>query len=115
MDSLSSKPKNRENRENRKIRVPWRLVLSLVCISLVIACGTIQLVHVHPQGNISHTDCALCATAHVTVQLGETPVTLHHVVPVISAIEAFASPAAAQVLSTFALFTRPPPFDAVLR
>jgi hypothetical protein len=105
VDSLSSKP---------KIRVAWRLLLSLLCISLVIACGTIQVAHVHPQGDISHADCALCATAHVTVQLADTSVTLHHVVPVISAVEAFTPPTATQAVSTFALFTRPPPVDVVL-
>jgi len=105
VDSLSSKP---------KIRVAWRLLLSLLCISLVIACGTIQVVHVHPQGNLSHADCALCATAHVSVQLAEMPVTLRHIAPVISAVEAFVAPTATQAISTFALFTRPPPVDLVL-
>ena len=105
MDSLSSKP---------KIRVAWRLLLSLLCISLVIACGTIQVVHVHPQGDLSHADCALCATAHVNVQLAEMPVTLHHVAPVISGVEAFTPATATQGVSTFALFTRPPPVDLVL-
>jgi hypothetical protein len=96
------------------MRGAWRLLLSLLCISLVVACGTIQVVHVHPQGNISHSDCALCATAHVSVQLAETPVTLHHVALVVSAVEAFVAPASARTISTFALFTRPPPVDLVL-
>jgi hypothetical protein len=81
---------------------------------LVIACGTIQVVHVHPQGDFSHSDCALCATAHVSVQLAETPVTMHRIVPVITAFEAFVAPTATQTLSTYALFTRPPPVDPVL-
>jgi hypothetical protein len=92
----------------------WRLLLSLLCISLVVACGTIQVVHVHPQGDLSHSDCALCATAHASVPLAETPVTMHHVVPVISAVEAFVAPIPTQAISTFALFTRPPPVDLVL-
>jgi hypothetical protein len=96
------------------MRGAWRLLLCLLCISLVVACGTIQVVHVHPQGDISHSDCALCATAHVSVQLAETPVTLHHVAPVIAAVEVFAAPAPTQTVSTFALFTRPPPVDLVL-
>jgi hypothetical protein len=95
------------------MRGAWRLLLCLLCISLVVACGTIQVVHVHPQGDISHSDCALCATAHLSVQLAETSVTLHHVAPVISAVEAFVAPAPAQAISTFALFTRPPPVDLV--
>jgi hypothetical protein len=96
------------------MRGAWRLLLSLLCISLVVACATIQIVHVHPQGNISHSDCALCATAHVSVQLAETPVTLHHVAPVISVVEAFVAPTPTQTISTFALFTRPPPVNAYL-
>jgi hypothetical protein len=96
------------------MRGAWRLLLSLLCISLVVACGTIQVVHVHPQGDISHSDCALCATAHLSVQLAETPVTLHHIVPVTSVVETFVAPTPTQTLSTFALFTRPPPVDSVL-
>ena len=96
------------------MRGAWRLLLSLLCISLVVACGTIQVVHVHPQGDFSHADCALCATAHVSVQLAETSVPPVHATPVILAVEAFVAPAATQTLSTFALFTRPPPVDLVL-
>ena len=95
------------------MRGAWRLLLSLLCISLVVACGTIQVVHVHPQGNISHSDCALCATAHASVELADTSVTMHQVAPVVSAVEAFSLPGATQGISTFALFTRPPPVDVV--
>jgi hypothetical protein len=92
----------------------WRLLLSLLCIGLVVACGTIQAVHVHPQGDLSHSDCALCVTAHVSVQLAQSAVTLHHVTPVISAVEAFVARTPTQTISTFALFTRPPPVYLVL-
>ena len=95
------------------VQSSWRLLLALLCISLVIACGTIQVVHVHPQGNISHSDCPLCATAHVGVQVAEAPVVLH-VAPVVSVVEAVATPTLTQNISTFALFTRPPPVDLVL-
>src|SRR5258708_39329990 len=95
------------------MRGAWRLLLSLLCTSLVVACGTTQVVHAHPQGDISHSDCALCAPAHVSVQLAETSVTLHHVAPVISAVEAFVAPSPTQTISTFALFPRPPPVDVV--
>jgi hypothetical protein len=96
-----------------KVRSSWRLVLALLCISLVIACGTIQAVHVHPQGDISHSDCPLCAIAHVSVQVAE-PAVLLHVAPIVSVVEAVETPRLAQALSTFALFTRPPPVDLVL-
>ncbi len=90
---------------------PWRLLLSLICITLVLAVGTIQAVHVHPTGDISHTDCALCLTAHAAVQVATPSVTLH-VTPVVSFVEAVVLPVRTHVLSTFALFTRPPPVDA---
>jgi hypothetical protein len=92
----------------------WRLVLALLCICLVVACGTIQAVHVHPQGDISHSDCALCATAHLGVQVADGPVTLLHIAPVVSFLETFVAQTPAKNLSTFALFTRPPPVDFVL-
>ena len=97
-----------------KAQSSWKLVLALLCISLVVACGTIQAVHVHPVGNISHSDCALCATAHLGVQVASAAVALHHVAPVVSAVEALVAPSLARTLSTFALFTRPPPVDFVL-
>ena len=96
------------------MRGAWRLLLSLLCITLVVACGTVQAVHVHPQGDISHSDCALCVTAHVSAQVAQSTVTLHHVAPVISTVEAFAAPTPAQTISAFALFTRPPPVDVVV-
>ena len=95
------------------MRGAWRLLLSLLCISLVVACGTIQVVHVHPQGDLSHSDCALCATAHVSVQVAEMPVVVH-VAPVVSVVEQFVPSTLPRNFSTFALFTRPPPVDRVL-
>ncbi len=65
---------------------PWKLILALLCISLVIACGTIQAVHVHPNGDISRADCPLCATAHVAIQIVESPAT-SHVAPVVAIID----------------------------
>lgn len=95
-----------------KIQGAWRLLLSLLCICLVVACGTVQAAHIHPQGDL-HSDCALCVTAHVSAQVAESTLTLHHVAPVVSVVEAFVAPTPAQTISTFALFTRPPPVDVV--
>jgi hypothetical protein len=105
MNSSSSRP---------KVQSSWRLLLALLCISLVVVCGTIQAVHVHTQGDITHADCALCATAHVSVQAAATTVMLLHTAPVVSRVDAFIAPTPALTLSTFALFTRPPPVDSVL-
>src|ERR1700743_1644442 len=105
MNRTSSRP---------KVQSSWRLILALLCISLVVACGTIQAIHVHPQGDISHSDCALCATAHLGVQVADGPVTLLQIAPVVSYIETVLTATPTQHLSTFALFTRPPPVDLVL-
>jgi hypothetical protein len=91
---------------------PWRLLLALLCISLVVAFGTIQAVHVHPQGDI-HSDCSLCVSAHVGVQIVEAPVVLH-VAPIVSPVDAVPAPSLKESSPTVALFTRPPPVDFVL-
>jgi hypothetical protein len=91
----------------------WRLLLALLCIVLVVACGTIQVVHTHPQGDVSHSDCALCATAHVVVQISALSVTMH-VTPVASTVETIVPLIRSEIFYTFALFTRPPPADAYL-
>ena len=96
------------------MRSSWRLLVSLLCIALVVASGTVQAAHVHPQGDLSHSDCALCVTAHVSAEVAQSTLTLHHVAPVVSAVEAFLAPTPFQTASTFALFTRPPPVDFVL-
>jgi hypothetical protein len=97
-----------------KVQSSWRLVLALLCISLVVACGTIQAVHVHPQGDIPHPDCPLCATAHVAVQAAAPPAELQDIARVIALVELFVASAPSRNISTFALFTRPPPVDFVL-
>lgn len=97
---------------NTESKGSWKLVLALLCIALVVACGTIQAIHVHADGDLSHADCPLCATAHIAVQVVEPPVTLHFA-PVISRVEAYLPAIPSRTLSIFALFTRPPPADAL--
>jgi hypothetical protein len=91
----------------------WRLLVALLCITLVVACGTIQVVHVHAHGDVSDAGCSLCATAHVAVQISNPPV-IPVVVSVVARVEASAPLMRCRTLSIFALFTRPPPADAVL-
>jgi len=97
---------------NAHSRSPWKLLLALLCIALVIVCGTIQVAHVHPDGDLSHSDCPLCATAHVAVRATELPV-IAHIVPIVSTVEVFFPSIPSITFSTFALFTRPPPVDFV--
>jgi hypothetical protein len=95
------------------VQSSWRVFLALLCVLLVLATGTIQAVHSHPVGEISHADCALCVTAHVAIEVVQPPVTLA-VASVVSAIEVFDPLTRTKTFFTFALYTRPPPVDSVL-
>jgi len=91
----------------------WRFLLALLCIVLVVVCGTIQVAHTHPDG-VYHADCSLCATAHVVAQVATLHITLN-VAPHVTFLPMSVRPIQrAGRLSTFALFTRPPPVDLVL-
>jgi hypothetical protein len=86
----------------------WKFLLVFVCIALVFVCGTVQAVHSHSDGNISHADCPLCATAHVGVSIVSQP-SLLHFTPTVSYVEANLPPARSHRVLAFALYTRPPP------
>jgi hypothetical protein len=75
---------------------------------LVTFCGTLQAVHTHPNGDVLHADCSLCATAHVTAHVVQTPVPAP-AVAVFAVLEATPQTIAPPSPSAFALFTRPPP------
>lgn len=84
------------------------MLLALLCVALAVVSGTVQAVHSHSDGAANHADCSLCAVSHVTVHLAQTPAPVP-AVTVIATIEAVAPSYTPSVLSTFALFTRPPP------
>jgi hypothetical protein len=94
-------------RKDRAAR-SWRLLLGLLCVLLVVVSGTVQIAHTHADRLATHADCSLCVAAHITVQLAQTPVPAPPatVVAVLEALPSFILPSG---LSTFALFTRPPP------
>jgi hypothetical protein len=90
------------NRQIARTASPWRVLLALVCVLLVVVAGTIQVAHTHADG----------AAAHVTVNLVQSPAPAPAatVIAVLHSLPLLVVPSA---LSTFALFTRPPPADAV--
>lgn len=95
------------------MRSPWRLLLGILCVGLVLLGGTLSVTHSHPDG-APHSDCGLCATAHLTVQVA-TPFTQIAVALVFIRVEAVTvSTRPRTILSNFALFTRPPPAIAHL-
>ena len=91
-------------------RLPWRLILGLLCVALVVLAGTLAVAHGHEDATVSHADCGLCAPAHVTIQLA-VAVALIPVAQVFTRVEASIPPDRSRTLSRFALFTRPPPVD----
>lgn len=90
----------------------WRLLLAVLCVLLVLVSGTVQVAHTHADGADTHADCSLCAVAHVAIQVvhSPAPVPATAVVAVVAALLPARLPV---TLSTFALFTRPPPATAL--
>jgi hypothetical protein len=93
--------------------IGWRLLVALFCVALVVLAGTLSVAHWHEDGSISHADCGLCATAHVTVQLAAA-LPAGPAIQVAARVEAALPEARPRNLSHFDLFTRPPPAKAHL-
>jgi hypothetical protein len=85
---------------------PWRTLLALLCIVLVLATATVELTHSHADGE--HAGCALCVVAHAVIQT----VTVPALIVLFARIAAVALAARVLILAKatlFAFFTRPPP------
>ena len=87
---------------------PWRIFLALVCVLLVVVGGTVQVAHTHADGTASHADCSLCAAAHASVHVAEVPVPVT-TAAMLGPVEVAPPGVTTTAVSTFALFTRPPP------
>lgn len=94
-------------------KTPWRLILGLLCLALVVLGSTVQVAHSHPGGDISHADCSLCLTAHVVAQVVSNPIPIPAAL-VVAAVEEALPDARPVTFSVFALFTRPPPVVSTL-
>jgi len=92
------------------MRSSWRVLLSVLCISLIMLGGVLSATHTHSQGEISHQDCGLCVTAHMAIQVAVS-VTQVCVAQVFTRVEASQPVARTQFIPQFALFSRPPPAD----
>src|SRR5690242_2100650 len=85
-----------------------RMAVAVLCALLVVFAGLVQVAHTHAGSAATHADCSLCVAAHSTVHLAQSPVPATPT-PVITRAESAPVSPAASALSTFALFTRPPP------
>ncbi|WP_221312609.1 hypothetical protein [Granulicella aggregans] len=111
---ILSLPKSRlsSHRSSHKPR-RWGVLLGLLCIALVLLGGTLQVAHTHTGGDLSHSDCSLCVTAHVVAQIVSNPIPVPAELAVAAAPTFKAAPHPVRV-SVFALFTRPPPAVSTL-
>lgn len=89
-----------------------RILLAVVCVLLVVVFGVVQVAHTHSGGAAAHADCGLCIAAHVSVQVAYAPAAAPPAV-VFTAVEPVPVSVVPPALSTFALFTRPPPAAVV--
>jgi len=92
------------------MRSPWRLLLGVLCISLILVVGTLSVTHSHVDGKV-HSDCSLCVTAHAAVHNAAPPPQIF-LSQVFTEFEASGPVARPQSAPQFALFSRPPPADA---
>jgi hypothetical protein len=92
------------------LKSPWRVLLGVLCISLVMLGGILSVTHSHSHSEVSHQDCGLCVTAHMAVQVAVS-VTHVFVSEVFTRIEASQPLASHDFTPQFALFSRPPPAD----
>jgi len=96
----------RNDRQTRA-EAPWRILLALLCVLLVVVLGSVQVAHTHADG-ANHADCALCAAAHITVHPVHAPAPAP-TTSVVAAVGSLSRSVLPSTLSIFALFTRPPP------
>lgn len=95
------------DQRNRADRT-WRILLALVCVLLVVVLGSVQVTHTHADGSDTHADCGLCAAAHISVHPIHAP-SPAPTASVVAVVESLPPSILPRTLSTFALFTRPPP------
>ncbi len=99
-------------RTTTHMRRPWRLLLGLLCVGLVLLMGTMAATHTH-MDRADHPDCGLCVAAHLAVQLSAPPPQVA-ISPVHVPVETTIPVLCPRTIARFGLFTRPPPVRADL-
>jgi hypothetical protein len=95
------------SRNLRTHHLLW-VVLGFFCCALITLGGIVQAGHMHADGQVVQTDCALCHTAHLVVQ-PSVPQSLPRAVLVVARVSTAPQPIRTQLFFVFSLFTRPPP------
>ena len=99
----------RRTAQNEQTR--WRTFLAVLSIALILLVGVVSVAHTHAAADVSHADCGLCATAHVSIQVVAAPVIIPAALTE-SRVQSARTIERPRTLTRFALFTRPPPADA---
>lgn len=94
-----------------KTRMNWASVLGLVCVSLVLVSGMVQVAHFHANGQADH-DCTLCMTAHQIARMAP-PITLAFQCQAVAAVVVARRVFRPQPAVFFRLVSRPPPTGSV--
>ncbi|HEX3941278.1 MAG TPA: hypothetical protein VHX11_07335 [Acidobacteriaceae bacterium] len=89
------------------------LVVGLLCIALLLLGAVIQVAHTHADGAI-HSDCALCATAHVAFATVAALALLSLFARTVSSFAPRPQPAFRRFDIPFELSNRPPPIREAL-
>lgn len=90
-----------------RTHAPWRVILGVLCIALILVTGVVSVAHTHAQG-ASHADCSLCVVAHSAVQAA-SPAPQVLFLQIVTEVEVTRPLVRRQYVPQFALFSRPPP------
>jgi hypothetical protein len=85
----------------------WVSILGILCIALVLFAGVVQVAHFHANGHPDQ-DCALCVSAHQTVQVAAVVAVILCSQPVVRRVAEHRSPTPRQRF-VLKLANRPPP------
>lgn len=93
------------------VRSPWKFFLGVLCIALVLVGGLLSVSHSHADGKAYHSDCGLCVSSHIAVNVSP-PLPQFFPVHDSTHVEIPRPAAHLQLAPEFALFSRPPPADS---
>jgi hypothetical protein len=89
------------------------VLLGFGCCALLTLGGIVQAAHMHADGRLGHSDCALCHTAHQGIQSAHYPV-LPCIVMVVTLVAIARRTQRIRSYFLFSLFTRPPPAQTAI-
>ena len=90
------------------MRSPWRLLLGVLCIALIMFSGTIAVTHGHLHDSALHADCGLCVAVHASARI-ESGAPILLATPVFTHLEPTPPAVLPRSVVQSAHYSRPPP------